>query len=155
MKLCYRRRTARRAMLVKILTAAAKLYKHVVSLQKIHNKSHVMELEGRSWPSCSKQPRLVDCRIGVISNSTVDEFCWQHDRLAVEKLSKFTVCDKVTEAVGLPLFWGPEFYCNTVCDWCKEAYMPKPVRFFQCFDTIPACDRQTDGHTHDDTNTAR
>ena len=33
----------------------------------------VMELEGYSWPTCSKQPQLVDCRIGVVNNSTVDD----------------------------------------------------------------------------------
>ena len=26
-----------------------------------------MELECYSWPTCSKQPRLVDCRIGVVN----------------------------------------------------------------------------------------
>jgi len=26
-----------------------------------------MELEGYSWPTCSKQPRLVDCRTGVVN----------------------------------------------------------------------------------------
>ena len=26
-----------------------------------------MELEGYSWSTCSKQPRLVDCRIGVVN----------------------------------------------------------------------------------------
>jgi len=38
----------RRAMSVKILSTAE-------------------ELEGCSWPTCSKQPRLVDCRIGVVN----------------------------------------------------------------------------------------
>ena len=27
----------------------------------------LIELEGYSWPTCSKQPRLVDCRIGVVN----------------------------------------------------------------------------------------
>ena len=27
----------------------------------------LIELEGYSWPTCSKQPRLVDCRTGVVN----------------------------------------------------------------------------------------
>jgi len=27
----------------------------------------VTELEGYSWPTCSKQPRLVDCLVGVVN----------------------------------------------------------------------------------------
>jgi len=30
-------------------------------------KIEVIELEGYSWQTCSKQPRLVDCRIGVVN----------------------------------------------------------------------------------------
>jgi len=33
----------------------------------------VMELEGYSLLTCSKQPRLVDCRIGVVNISTIDD----------------------------------------------------------------------------------
>jgi len=29
------------------------------------NRSSLMELEGYSWPTCSKQPRFVDCRVDV------------------------------------------------------------------------------------------
>jgi len=59
----------------------------------------VMELEGYSWPICSKQPRLVDCRIGVVNKLDYqhndDEFCWQRDQLAVAKFSKSGISDKV------------------------------------------------------------
>ena len=65
-KLCYLRR-ARRAMSVKILSAAAQLYKQVVGPTR-NPQIAVMELEGYySWSTCIKQPRLVDCRIGVVN----------------------------------------------------------------------------------------
>ena len=39
-------------------------------LKKLYNKlttNYSMELEGYSWPTCSKQPQLVDCRVGVVN----------------------------------------------------------------------------------------
>ena len=80
----------RDALLVKILSTA-----------ETRCTTNRMELEGYSWPTCSKQPRLVDCRIVVVTNSTVDddddEICWQRDRLAVAKFSKSGVWNKVLE----------------------------------------------------------
>jgi len=60
-KLCYRRRTARCAMSVKILSSVE------TSCTTDKYTTSRMELEGYSWSTCSKQPRLVDCRIGVVN----------------------------------------------------------------------------------------
>jgi len=57
-KLSCRRRTARRAVSVKILLTVE------TSCTTNAQQIEVMELEGCS---CSKQPRLVDCRTGVIN----------------------------------------------------------------------------------------
>ena len=60
-KLCYLRRTARRAMSVRNL---------VNCRNKSYNKSPTnrsnIELDGYRWPTCSKQPRLVDCRSWLV-----------------------------------------------------------------------------------------
>jgi len=58
----YRRWTARRAVSVKILSTVENMF-NVAYPHQIE----VMELEGYCWPTCSKQPRLVACRIGVVN----------------------------------------------------------------------------------------
>ena len=57
-------RTAHRALSVKILSITVE-----TSCTTNPQQIKVMELEGYSWPTCSKQPRLVDCRIdlGVVN----------------------------------------------------------------------------------------
>ena len=60
-KLCYRRRTARRAMSVIVLPTVE------TSSTANPQQIAVMELEGYSRPTCSKQARLVDCRISVVN----------------------------------------------------------------------------------------
>jgi len=57
-------RTAQRALSVKILSITVE-----TSCTTNPQQIKVMELEGYSWPTCSKQPRLVDCRIdlGVVN----------------------------------------------------------------------------------------
>jgi len=59
-KLRYRRGTARRAMSVEILSTVE------TSCTTNQQQLAVMELEGYSWSTCSKQPRLIDRRIGVV-----------------------------------------------------------------------------------------
>jgi len=59
-KLHYLRRTTWRNLSVKILPNVE------VSCTANPQQIAVMELEGYSWPTTSKQPRLVDCRISVI-----------------------------------------------------------------------------------------
>ena len=56
-KHCYRRRTVRRNMLVNLVNNR----NNCTTQQQIE----AMELERYSRPTCSKQPRLVDCRIGI------------------------------------------------------------------------------------------
>jgi len=62
-KLSYRRRTARCAMSVKLLS--------ITDVETVcttnPQQTELMELECYSWSTCSKQPRLVDCRIGVVN----------------------------------------------------------------------------------------
>ena len=62
-------------------------------------KIEVMELKGYSWLTCSKQPWLIDCCITIIHklDHWRQEFCWQHDQLAMAKFSKSGVLDKVPE----------------------------------------------------------
>jgi len=59
--LCYRRGTARRAVSVNILSTVER------SCTTNPQQIAVLVLEGYSWPTCSKQPRLVDCPIGVVN----------------------------------------------------------------------------------------
>ena len=64
-----------------------------------------MQTDGYSWPTCSKQPRLVDCQIGIINKlDRQQQFRWQCDQLAVTKFSKSKVWDKVPE--GGTLIFG-------------------------------------------------
>ena len=82
----------------------------------------VMELEGYSWSTCSKQPRLVDCRIGVVNKLDRRRVCWQRDRLAVEENSRV----KCVYLSRYPNFYhamlcirgtshGPVSVCPSVC----------------------------------------
>jgi len=114
-----------------------------------------MELEGYSRPTCSKQPRLVDCRIDGCrqqarsSTSFVDnaiDFPWRY-------FGKFGVWYKVPEG-STPIFGDAQI---SVWQTWKEASMPKPARFVQSFRyntglwrTGGRADRQTDRRTLDD-----
>ena len=51
---------------------------------------------------------------------------------------------------GVPLFSEVEFPYNMVQDWSKEAPMQKNQLYPSSFDTILACDGQTDRWTHND-----
>jgi len=59
----------------------------------------VKELEGYRWSTCSKQPRLVDRRIGVVNK--LDR---RRRRLAAAKCFKSGVWDKVPEESTLIFF---------------------------------------------------
>jgi len=60
-KLCYRRGTVRRVVSVNIVSTVETSW--TTNPQQIE----LIELEGCSWPTCSKQPRVVDCRTGVVN----------------------------------------------------------------------------------------
>ena len=71
-----------------------------VSCQLLHNCRHklygksttnrINGVRGLQLIDCSKQPRLVDCRIGVVNKLDRRRVCWQRDRLAVEENSRVT-----------------------------------------------------------------
>jgi len=60
-KLCYRRRTARRDTSVNVLTTVE------TSCAKNPEQIELVELECYRSPTCRKQPRLIECRIGVVN----------------------------------------------------------------------------------------
>ena len=132
-KLCCRRRTARLAMSVRILSTVERI------CTTNPQQNEVMELEGYSSPTCSKQPRLVDCRIGVVNKLD----CRRRRRRRVlltkrstcrgEIFSKSGVWDKVPEG-KYPNFWR---YPNVFKAQCgiggrKPPYQ-NPARFVQSF----------------------
>jgi len=92
-KLCYRRQTVRRAMSVKILSTVE------TSCTTNAQQIKIMELEGYSWPTCSKQTRLANCHTGVVNK--LDCRRPQSKRLPLAKFSKSGVCDKVPEGSTL------------------------------------------------------
>jgi len=91
----------RRAMSVMILSTVE------TSCTTNIRQIEVMELKGYSWPTCSKQPRLVNCRIGVVNKLACRRrrrrrrVLLTRDRLAVAKFSKSRVWDKVPEGSTL------------------------------------------------------
>ena len=77
----------------------------------------------------------------------MDEFCWQHDRYAVAKISESRVWDQVPE--GSTLFSEvPKFPCNTVQERWKEAPMLKNRLICSAvlIEHWLVTDRQTDRH---------
>jgi len=127
-KLCCRRRTARRAMSVEILSTVE------TSCTTNAEQIAIMKLKGYSSPTCGKQPRLVDCRIGVVN-----------------KLDRRRVVD---DAIDLPWrkFLSPKFGTkfqkevpyNTVWGRWKEASRQIPARFVQSFRYNTGLERLTD-----------
>jgi len=82
-------------------------------------------IEGYSWPTCSKQPRLVDCRIGVVNK--LDRRRRQRrvlltNRLSMVKFSKSGVWDKVPEGSTL-IMEILKFPYNTLWGRWKEDSM--------------------------------
>ena len=115
-----------------------------------------MELEGYSWPTCSKQPRLVDCRIGVVNK--LDRRRRRRRILLTTRTTwrgeifKSGVWDKVPE--GITVIFGDMRISlqHSVTYLWKEVPMPKPssirpVVLIQC---PLVTDGRTDGQTHDD-----
>jgi len=140
----------RRAMSVQILSTVEKI--GTTNPQQVA----VMELEGYSCWTCRKQPRLVDCRIGVVNK--LDRRRRRRRILLTTRTTgrgeifKSGVWDKVPE--GSTVIFG----CiqislqHSVTYLWKEAPMPKPssirpVVLIQC---PLVTDGRTDGQTHDD-----
>jgi len=76
---------------------------------KLYSKSttnRINGVRGLQLIDCSKQPRLVDCRIGVVNKLDRRRVCWQRDRLAVEENSRVTC---------VYLYRYPIFYRAILC----------------------------------------
>jgi len=116
-------------MWVKILSTVETSY------QANPQQIELMELEGYSWPTCSKQPRLVDCRIGVVNKL---------DRRRVLLTTRSTCHGSV------PSFWRHLNFLLTLCA-INESKDPcqKPARFVQSFRHNTGLWR-SDGRIHDD-----
>ena len=79
----------------------------------------VLESEGYSWLTCSKQPRLAECRIGVVNKL---------DRRRWVSLTTRLTCHGEIFYVQRKVPWFlqiPNFPCNIVWDRWKEASMAK------------------------------
>jgi len=56
-----------------------------------------MELEGYSWPTCSKQPQLVDCRIGVVNKLDRRHLHAQNQLVSASHFDTISACDGRTD----------------------------------------------------------
>jgi len=132
-------------MLVKILSTvetSCTTYAHYVA---------VMELQGYSWSTCSKQPRLGHCCPGVVNK--LDRRRWRLRDL----LTTRSTCRGEMVSIGgkYPNFWR---YPNFLITQCGLGGRKPPCQnkldSSSRFDTVPACDRQMDRRTdrriHDD-----
>ena len=82
------------------------------------------------------------------TSSTVDEFCWQHDRLVSEMFLNPEYGIKFEREVGLPSFLSyPNFLITQDRPRWKEAFMPKTARNRNHFSRTTIYDRQTEGHS--------
>jgi len=100
----------------------------------------LMEIEGYSQPMCSKQPRLVDCRIGVVNKlDNAIDLPWRN--FEVQSLGQISRGKQ-------PYFWMYPNFVITLCDRWKEASMPKPSWIHPVVSMqITAYDGRTDGQT--------
>ena len=118
----------------------------------------VMELEGYSRPTCSKQPRLVDCRIGVVNK--LDR---RRRQLRVLLTARSTRRGEIFEVRSLeqsssgkyPNFGDSQIYLKYSLGQIKGSLHTKnQLDSSSRFDTISACGRRADGRTDKHTNTA-
>ena len=118
----------RDAMSVKILST--------VETSCTTNPQHIeiMESEGYSWPTCSKQPRLVDCHTGVVNK--LDRRRRQRRVLLTTRSTCgeiFQVRGKVPEESTL-FFWRyPNFLITHYGIGGRKPPCQKPARFVQSF----------------------
>ena len=135
-KLWNRRRTARRDVSVKILSAVETIC--TTSPQRIA----AVEIEGYSWSTCSKQPRLIDCRIGVVNKLDCRRVLLT--TLLTCRGEIFKVQSWGQSSGGqVPNFWRYPHFLKAQCRIDAKNQLDSSSRF----DTILACDRQTDGQT--------
>jgi len=143
-KLCYRRRTARRAMSVKILSTVE------TSSTANPQQIAVMELEGYSRPTCSKQARLVNCRIGVVNK--LDRRRRRRVLLTTRSTCRgeiFQVRSSGQSPRGkYPNFWRYQYFLTTEGGLGgRTPPCQKQLDSSGCFDKYPlVTDGRTDGH---------
>ena len=149
-KLWYRRRTARCAMSVKLWS--------ITDVETVcttnPQQTELMELECYSWSTCSKQPRLVDCRIGVVNK--LDRRRRRRRVLLTarstcrgEIFSKSGVRDKVPERSTL-ISEDIQISLKQCKIGGRRLHAKNPARFVQSFwynTGLWRTDRRTDGET--------
>ena len=95
-----------------------------------------MELEGYSWATCSKQPRLVDCRMGVVNkldstaNDNDDDGLFTTPSTFRSKSPEFGTKRYRKVLLFLEI---PKFPYNAVWDRWKEVSKPNRAWFVQSF----------------------
>ena len=110
-----------------------------------------MELDGYGWPIVVKQPPLINCHIGVVDKLGRPRQ-WRHVLLIMRltcpgeiEISKSWVWGKVSEGSTLT-FWDTQVSFITQCEiGGRKPTCQEQLDSSSPFDTIPACDEQTDG----------
>jgi len=114
------------------------------------------QLEEYSWPTCSKQPRFVGCRIGVVNKL-------DRRRRRRVLLTTLSICrgeiDGEVRSLGhiFPggstlIFWRYPNFFITQCEYVKESFHIKTssIRPVVSIQYRLVTERRTDRRTHDD-----
>ena len=101
----------------------------------------VTELEGYSWPTCSKQPRLIDCRIGVVNKL-------DHRDRVDKKWRNFLSPEFPTKFPGeVYVFWRHPDFLITQYKIGQKVSVPKTGSIRPAVIIKTWTDRQTGGRT--------
>jgi len=101
----------------------------------------VTELEGYSWPTCSKQPRLIDCRIGVVNKL-------DHRDRVDKKWRNFLSPEFPTKFPGeVYVFWRHPDFIITQYKIGQKVSVPKTGSIRPAVIIKTRTDRQTGGRT--------
>jgi len=120
-------------------------------INQVVQQIEVMELDGYGWPIVVKQPPLINCHIGVVDKLGRPRQ-WRHVLLIMRltcpgeiEISKSWVWGKVSEGSTLT-FWDTQVSFITQCEiGGRKPTCQEQLDSSSPFDTIPACDEQTDG----------
>ena len=123
--------------------------KQTVLYKKNPQQIEVLELEGYSRSTCSKQPRLVDCPIGVVNK--LDSR--RRRRRRVLLTTRSTCRGDIIQVRSLnhpqgikAILQVPELSYSTVYDEGSSNLTKNQLDSFICFNRTPTCE----GQTHDD-----
>jgi len=122
------------------------------NLVNCRNKStnRDMELQGYSWSTCSKQPRLVDCCIGVVNKLDRRR---RRRVMLTEIRGEFLSTEFGTVPEGSTLILGRYPSLLTATEQCgiggRKSPCQKAVRFVQSFRYRLVTERRTDRRTRD------